>query len=344
VPNKKNTQKGGWSSKVDNSVLNKRKSTPIDADLKHDSTKVIKRNYNANSLTPLQSQKQLEIDSLLKTKNIKNKSEDVRLIPVENIILMDYKDRPTDEVGDLKSLSDSIKHNGQQVPAIVRLRNDGNYELVAGYRRWLACKSLNNRPLLSWVRKLNNKEAISVQHEENKNRKNLSSWALAKHYKNLLDANYVGNKTELSKTLNITTQKLSRILSFFSIPSPVINKIGEKNMKNISMYTAEKIKQLCEKGEAYINAILLLCPQIAEGKIGSTSISDRVEKIISPKTRKNNILGKININNKAVVIWNETQNGSTIKFSKKALLKLNDESKKKLASKILRMIEKEMNI
>lgn len=49
-------------------------------------------------------------------------------------------DRITFDQGDLESLAESIRVNGQQTPAIVYPLGDGRYQLIAGERRYRACK------------------------------------------------------------------------------------------------------------------------------------------------------------------------------------------------------------
>ena len=40
----------------------------------------------------------------------------------------------------LSALVDSVKAVGIQTPAVVRLKDDGRYEMVSGHRRKLACE------------------------------------------------------------------------------------------------------------------------------------------------------------------------------------------------------------
>ena len=51
-------------------------------------------------------------------------------------------------------------------------------------------------------------------------------------------------------------------------------------MSKVSATTAEKIKQLCSKGEEYIEAVKILSNDIRHGKIGHIKLEEKVKNII----------------------------------------------------------------
>ena len=63
---------------------------------------------------------------------------------------------------DLHELCYSIKEKGLLHPIIVRMIEDGGYEIVAGTRRYNACKMLGWRKIFCQVVELEDKDAFEV--------------------------------------------------------------------------------------------------------------------------------------------------------------------------------------
>ena len=70
------------------------------------------------------------------------KLPEIREIPVESIRPNPAQPRLTYEPRALDELAESIRENGLIQPVLVRQLLDGDYELIAGHRRWLAVKQL----------------------------------------------------------------------------------------------------------------------------------------------------------------------------------------------------------
>ena len=88
----------------------------------------------------------------------------------------------------MKETVDSIKEYGVLVPAIVRPRADGGYELISGHRRKHACElaGLPTMPVI--VRDLDNDAATIIMVDSNIQRENILPSERAKAYKMKLDA------------------------------------------------------------------------------------------------------------------------------------------------------------
>ncbi len=88
----------------------------------------------------------------------------------------------------MKETVDSIKEYGVLVPAIVRPRADGGYELISGHRRKHACElaGLPTMPVI--VRNLDDDAATIIMVDSNIQRENILPSERAKAYKMKLDA------------------------------------------------------------------------------------------------------------------------------------------------------------
>lgn len=102
---------------------------------------------------------------------------------------------------DMYKLVDSIRDNGILVPAIVRKKIDGRYELVAGHRRKKACEIVGLEKLKSEVRDLSYDQAVVVMVDSNFQRSKLLPSELAFSYKMRMDAlKRQGKRTDVTST------------------------------------------------------------------------------------------------------------------------------------------------
>ena len=95
------------------------------------------------------------------------KLDKIRDIPLSEID--SFPDHPfhvrDDE--DMHQLVESIKEHGVMTPAVLRLKEDGRYELVAGHRRKRACELAGLDTLRSEVKDLTRDEAVVYMVESN---------------------------------------------------------------------------------------------------------------------------------------------------------------------------------
>ena len=125
--------------------------------------------------------------------------ETVMDIPLSEI--SDFPNHPFKVTVDEKMLemADSVKRYGVLVPAIVRPKQDGGYEMIAGHRRKMASE-LAERPTLNCiVRNLTDDEAIIIMVDSNLQREVILPSEKAFAYKMKLDAmKRQGQRTDLT--------------------------------------------------------------------------------------------------------------------------------------------------
>ncbi len=64
-------------------------------------------------------------------------------------------------LGDINDLAQSIKQKGLLQPIVIRTKRE-NFEIVAGNRRYYACKSLGWRKIICHIVELDDKAAFEV--------------------------------------------------------------------------------------------------------------------------------------------------------------------------------------
>ena len=133
--------------------------------------------------------------------------ETVRDIPLEEI--SDFPNHPFKVRMDasMMELADSVKQYGVLVPARVRPKPDGGYEMIAGHRRRMASELAEKQTISCIVRDMTDDEATIVMVDSNLQREQILPSEKAFAYKMKLDAmKRQGQRTDL--TLSPVATKL----------------------------------------------------------------------------------------------------------------------------------------
>lgn len=129
-------------------------------------------------------------DSLFSTEEERQEanSEKVMTIPIDKIT--DFKEHPfhvtMDE--DMAKLIDSIKENDMLMPALVRPKKDGTYEMISGHRRKFALSQLGRKEMNVIIRDLDNDQATILMVDSNIQRENIYPSERGYAYKMRLEA------------------------------------------------------------------------------------------------------------------------------------------------------------
>ena len=130
------------------------------------------------------------VDSLFTTQEERDTATQPRVqeIPIDKID--DFPNHPFKVRMDdnMIEMAESVKQHGILVPAIVRPKENGHYEMVAGHRRKLACTLIAKLQLPCIVRDLTDEEATIIMVDSNLQREQLLPSEKAFAYKMKLDA------------------------------------------------------------------------------------------------------------------------------------------------------------
>ncbi len=133
------------------------------------------------------------------------------------------------DAGPLAGLMLSIKEKGLLEPIIVRPTKDG-FEIVAGMRRFEACKRLGWRMLPAHVVELNDREAFEVSLLENIQRETLNPIEEARAFRNYVDEFGYGAETELARRIGKSQEYVSRRIGLLSLPQRVQDQIMRRRI------------------------------------------------------------------------------------------------------------------
>lgn len=140
-------------------------------------------------------------DSLFSTEEERQEArlEKIVSIPIDKI--SDFKNHPfhvtMDE--DMLKLIDSIKENGILIPALVRPKDDGTYEMISGHRRKYAMSHIGLTEMNVIVRELDDDQATILMVDSNIQRENIYPSERGYAYKMRLEAmKHQGKKVDLN--------------------------------------------------------------------------------------------------------------------------------------------------
>lgn len=171
----------------------------------------------------------------------------------------------------------SIKQNGLLQPIIVRTK-EASYEIIAGCRRFSACKAIGLRKIICHIVELDDRAAFEVSLVENIQRKSLDPVEEAKAFKKYVDDYGWGGISELAIKISKSTSYVCKRLSLLDLPPKLLEGI---RTAIVSPSTAEELIPLKD-----IHAQELIANLILKKKCSSREARRLVE---TSKSSLNNL-------------------------------------------------------
>lgn len=134
-------------------------------------------------------------------------------------------------------LVNSIRRNGLLHPIIVRTKGDF-FEIIAGCRRFSACKALGLRKIVCHVVELDDKSAFEVSLTENIQRKSLDPIEEARAFKAYVDDYGWGGISDLASRISKSTTYVYKRLSLLDLPANLLEGVRKSV---VSPSTAEEL-------------------------------------------------------------------------------------------------------
>lgn len=197
------------------------------------------------------------------------KRETVKSIPIAEI--SDFPNHPfkvrMDEA--MLEMAESVKQYGVLVPAMVRPKPEGGYEMVAGHRRKLAAELVQQEEIPCLVRDLTDDEAVIIMVDSNLQREKILPSEKAFAYKMKLEAmkrqrqrtdltsRPVGEKlysvNELSNETSDSARQIHRYIRLTTLISPLLDMVDEGK---IAMRPAVELSYLPENEQIALHGTM----------------------------------------------------------------------------------------
>jgi ParB family transcriptional regulator, chromosome partitioning protein len=147
---------------------------------------------------------------------------ELKMIRASQFTLRDRLQNTANEEDTL--LSNSIREHGLLQPILVRPLTHG-FEVVAGHRRFRACRSLRWRFISCKIRDMSDKQAYEIQLTENMQRKSMDPVEEAEAFRRYVIDFGWGGVTELAKKIGKSEEYVSHRLQLLKLPDDVKEKI-----------------------------------------------------------------------------------------------------------------------
>ena len=191
----------------------------------------------------------LDDNILFKSEKTKREENTEKVININLDEISDFPNHPFKVKKDkaMIDLSDSIAKGDVLVPALVRSKVDGGYEMIAGHRRKYACSLANHTTITCIVRNLSDDEATIIMVDTNlRQRENLLPSEKGFAYKMKLDAmNRQGLRTDLtsrqvgeklnsikslSKQIDESERQIQRYIRLTNLIKPILDMVDEQHI------------------------------------------------------------------------------------------------------------------
>ncbi len=133
---------------------------------------------------------------------------------------------------DDESLATSIREHGLIQPILIRPLSQG-FEIVAGHRRYQACKSLRWRFIPCKIREMTDKQAFEIQLSENIQRKSMDPIEEAEAFRRYVIDFGWGGVSDLAKKIGKSEEYVSHRIQLLKLPEEIKKKIASQ-LLNVS--------------------------------------------------------------------------------------------------------------
>jgi len=230
------------------------------------------------------------LDSLLKVydnevveeKRSNNETIDVKLlsdvqkIDINKVYANPNQPRKTFDKESLNELAESIRLHGLIQPIIVNKMDDG-YMVIAGERRFRACKICGMKEIDAIVKQYSNKLVSEIAIIENLQREDLNPVEVAKGIKQLMEE-YGLTQEKVSERLGKSRSAIANSLRILSLYPEVLDLV-EKG--KISFGHAKILASITDYA-----AQIILAKKIAKDKLTVRDLEKEVDAILGNKKKK----------------------------------------------------------
>lgn len=211
--------------------------------------------------------------SPLKSERATVSSDKIWHIPVAEIFVNPEQPRRIFNEEDLVELVDSIREHGVLQPLIVSERKDGNYELIAGERRWRASKRVGLATVPAIVRSTTEHEKLELAIIENVQRVDLTPIDEAFSYRRLHDE-FGLTMDQIAERIGKSRPHVSNLIRLLDLPEEAKNALGQGK---ITMGKARALLSLATEGEQL---------QVLRSMLGEGMTTREVEAAVQNRTSR----------------------------------------------------------
>jgi ParB family transcriptional regulator, chromosome partitioning protein len=194
------------------------------------------------------------LNALLGTSDLE--SDQLREIDIDRILPNSHQPRKNFDEDGLIELADSIREHGVVQPIVVRVLEDGFFQLIAGERRWRASQRAGLLRIPAVIREAGEHAALEIALIENLQREDLNPIEEAQAYERLI-VDFGMTQEEVARRVGKNRTTIANMLRLLRLPPEVQQWLRENR---ISTGHAKALLSLSD-----LNAILDTARKIIQG-------------------------------------------------------------------------------
>ncbi len=177
----------------------------------------------------------------------------------------------------LEELASSILENGLLQPIVVREYGEGRYQIIAGERRFRACKLAGLTEIPAIVLDRSDKSVAELSLIENIQREDLNPIEEAMGYKTLADV-YGMTQEEIAQTVGKSRSAIANSMRLMELPDPIITMVAAGELSAGHARTLLGVKD--------VDDMLVLAQIAAEEGMSVRRLEEEVKRINRKKPKK----------------------------------------------------------
>jgi ParB family chromosome partitioning protein len=202
--------------------------------------------------------------------------EGLRTVAIEDVHPAPGQPRKQFDDARLDELAESIKAQGIIQPLVVRLRDGGGYELIAGERRWRAAQRAGLHEVPAVVRDVAEKSAFEMALVENLQREDLNPIEEAQGFERLVEE-FGYTQEALAARVGKDRSTVANSLRLLRLPAGVRGMVVEGRLSMgharalLGLESADEIERLARRvvsRELSVRQVELLVKREREGQAG----------------------------------------------------------------------------
>lgn len=203
--------------------------------------------------------------------------KNIQEIPVNQIDANPNQPRKAFNEETLKKLEQSIKKYGVVQPVIVRKKDNGNYELIAGERRLRAAKNAQLEKIPVVIKEYNNRESAEIALIENLQREDLNPIEEGKAYESIIKK-YDLTQEEMSQIAGKSRSYITNTLRLLTFPDAIQKLLQSKKLTTGQARPLLALKTVAEQ--------LKLAKKIVEEGLSARQVEKILGEKPTPKPKK----------------------------------------------------------
>ena len=220
----------------------------------------------------------------------------------------------------IATLADSIRQHGLLQPLLVRPLENGSYQIVAGERRWRACRMAGLDEIPVHIKELSDQETMQVALIENLQRENLNAIEEALGYQDLID-NYNMTQEEVAKTVGKSRSVVANCLRALKLEDEIQNMLrnGDITIGHAKALAGVENSQIrvdlakkCKEDMLTVRNLEKLCAKISEESNNKPQNKEKKQSVIDSYFKEVELALNQELGRKVTV--NSTKNKGTIEI------------------------------